>query len=166
MILTQSQKISNYETLRHIELVMQLLATMQHEISKRMFTHDRSKLESPEMEMFEQFADQLAGMTYGSPEYHECLGRMKSMALGHHYANNKHHPEFFANGVDGMSLIDLIEMICDWKASSKRHQNGDIYKSIEISTERFNLSPQLVQILKNTVPLLEPVYAGTTQKDL
>jgi hypothetical protein len=31
--------------------------------------------------------------------------------LKHHYAHNRHHPEFFGeDGVDGMSLVDVIEM--------------------------------------------------------
>lgn len=40
--------------------------------------------------------------------------------------------------------------MCDWKAASMRHEDGDIRKSIEKNTKRFNLSPQLVNILKNT----------------
>ena len=161
-----NQKITNYETLKHIEIVMRLLATMQNEILQRMFSHDRSKLESPELEMFAQFTDKLAGMTYGSEEYKQGLEEMKTSALGHHYENNRHHPDFFANGVDDMNLIDILEMFCDWKAASLRHDNGDIYKSLEINTERFNLSPQLAKILRNTIPLLYFAYGGRTQKYL
>jgi hypothetical protein len=164
--LSESQKATNYETLKHIELVMQLLETMKHELSRRQFSHDRSKLESPEMEMFEQFTHRLAGMTYGSDEYKECLEEMKRLALGHHYENNRHHPEHYPNGIEGMNLIDMVEMVCDWQAASKRHGDGNIYRSIEINTDRFNLSPQLVQILKNTVPLLTNVYSANTQKHL
>ncbi len=54
--------------------------------------------------------------------------------------------------VNGMSLFDLLEMLLDWKAATERMQGGgDIMRSIEINTSRFNLSPQLVQILRNTV---------------
>lgn len=165
-MLTDNQKITNYETLKHIELVMHLLATMQNELLQRMFSHDRSKLESPEMEMFAQFTDKLASLTYGSDEYKQCLEEMKSSALGHHYENNRHHPEFFPNGVEDMNLIDLLEMVCDWKAASLRHNDGDIHKSLEINTERFNLSPQLAKILKNTIPLLYFTYGRKTQKYL
>jgi len=165
-MLTDKQKATNYETLKHIEMVMQLLATMQHEIARRMFSHDRSKLESPEMEMFEQFTDRLAGMTYGSDEYKQCLEEMKQSALGHHYENNRHHPEHFENGVEDMNLIDVIEMVCDWKAATLRHNDGDIYKSVEINAKRFNLSPQLVAIIRNTIPLLNRVYSARTQKYL
>ena len=162
--LTEKQKATNWETLKHIELVMQFLETMKHELSRRQFSHDRSKLESPEMEMFEQFTHRLAGMTYGSDEYKECLEEMKRSALGHHYENNRHHPEFFEDGVEGMNLIDVLEMLCDWAAAVRRHNDGNLERSIEINTERFNLSPQVVKILKNTVPMIQSIYANDTQK--
>jgi len=57
-------------------------------------------------------------------------------------------------GVNGMTLIDLIEMLCDWKAASERHRDGCIRKSIEINTKRFTLSQQLAKILENTVSVL------------
>jgi hypothetical protein len=165
-MLTEKQKITNWETLKHIEVVMQLLATMQHEIALRMFSHDRTKLQSPELEMFEIFTDKLAALTYGSEAYEQCRQEMLDSALGHHYENNRHHPQFFENGVDDMNLIDLIEMLCDWKASTLRSSDGDIWYSIEHNAKGFNLTPQLVKILQNTVPLLTSVYSSPTQKHL
>ena len=53
-------------------------------------------------------------------------------------------------GINGMSLLDLLEMFCDWKAATERHADGDIKRSIEINRDRFNMSPQLAQILDNT----------------
>lgn len=53
--------------------------------------------------------------------------------------------------VDKMTLVDLIELLCDWVAATKNNRNGNIHKSIEFNTKRFNLSPQLAQILTNTV---------------
>lgn len=167
-MLTDNQKITNYETLKHIELVMQLLASMQNELSRRMFSHDRSKLESPEMEMFEQFGDRLAKVAYGSDEYKQGLEEMKKSALGCHYENNRHHPEHFPNGIEDMNLIDIVEMLCDWGAASRRHQDGSIYKSLEINKVRFGISDQLHSILLNTVSLLEKNQFGglTSQKYL
>ena len=51
----------------------------------------------------------------------------------------------------GMSLFDLIEMICDWRAATRRHADGDILKSIEINQKRFGYSDELKQIFYNTV---------------
>ena len=40
--------------------------------------------------------------------------------------------EIYANGVAGMDILDLVEMLCDWKAASERTKDGDFQKSIEI----------------------------------
>ncbi|WP_216369609.1 DUF5662 family protein, partial [Brevibacillus sp. MCWH] len=69
--------------------------------------------------------------------------------------NNSHHPEFYENGVDGMDLFDLVEMVCDWMAAAKRHDDGNIYESLKINKERFGLSDQLYNIIKNTVDKFE-----------
>jgi len=56
-----------------------------------------------------------------------------------------------ASSVSGMDLLDVVEMLCDWKAAGMRHADGDMLKSLEINRERFGLSDQLYAILKNTV---------------
>jgi hypothetical protein len=50
-----------------------------------------------------------------------------------------------------MTLLDLIEMLVDWKAASERHNDGNIRKSVEINGKRFEMSPQLIRIFENTV---------------
>ena len=47
-------------------------------------------------------------------------------------------------------LTEPVEMICDWKAAGERHKDGSIVRSIQMNTERFKLSEQLVDILYNT----------------
>lgn len=153
MSLTQEQEAVNFATMRHIERVRNLLNVCVAELLKRGELHDQSKLESPEVELFTEFTEKLKGCTYGSPEYNEFLEAMKP-ALQHHYANNRHHPEHFANGIGDMNLLDLIEMFCDWKAASERHNDGNIRKSIEHNADRFGMSPQLVKIFNNTVEVL------------
>ena len=76
-------------------------------------------------------------------------------ALDHHYANSRHHPEHFANGINDMNLIDIMEMLADWKASSMRHNDGNLLKSIELNQQRFGYDDQLKQILLNTAKLLD-----------
>ena len=41
-------------------------------------------------------------------------------------------------------------MFFDWKAATERHDDGDIYKSLNINKDRFKISDQLINILKNT----------------
>lgn len=57
--------------------------------------------------------------------------------------------------ISNMTLIDLIEMMCDWKAATLRHGDGDIYKSLEMNATRFGYSEQLHKILKNTIDEIE-----------
>jgi hypothetical protein len=70
--------------------------------------------------------------------------------LAHHDATNRHHPEHFPNGANGMTLVDLIEMLADWKAATERGRDGDLAQTLEIHRERFGLAPQLMDILSNT----------------
>lgn len=137
------------DTTQHIGRVRDLLRAVRVNLIVRAKVHDESKLKDPEKEIFDEFTPKLKGSTYGSPEYMGFLSAMRP-ALEHHYAHNSHHPEFFANGVDGMSLLDIIEMLCDWKAATERHADGCLEKSIQINAQRFSLSPQLVNILQNT----------------
>jgi hypothetical protein len=54
-----------------------------------------------------------------------------------------------------MNLLDLIEMFCDWKAASERHNDGNLRKSIEINGQRFSMPPELIEIFENTVEVVE-----------
>lgn len=111
-------------------------------------------MKSPEVEAFAEFTPKLAGSTYGSPEYEAFRAAMKP-ALDHHYARNSHHPEHYPDGINGMDLLDLVEMFCDWKAAGERHNDGNILKSIEKNATRFEMSPQLVRIFTNTAKLFD-----------
>lgn len=144
------KQVSVYKTMRHIETVRNHLNTVVKELLIRGEQHDQSKLESPEVEIFDEFTPQLRGLTYGSPEYKECMKKIKP-AVDHHNSVNRHHPEHHLNGIKDMTLIDLIEMLCDWKASSMRQNDGNILKSIEMNQKRFKYSNELKQIFDNTV---------------
>lgn len=54
-------------------------------------------------------------------------------------------------GIKGMSLLDILEMLIDWKSATLRHDDGDILKSIEINQKRFGYSDELKNILLNTI---------------
>jgi hypothetical protein len=149
--LTDASKV---QTLQHIRLVARLLSGCICELARRQSEHDASKLEPPEVEGFAEWTPQLAASTYGSPEYHAMLLEMEPF-LNHHYGVNKHHPEHWFHGIQGMDLFDLTEMLCDWYASASRHTNGDVLRSIEINQKRFKYSDDLKQILINTADTLK-----------
>ncbi len=141
---------SRIQTYEHIQTVQRLLGEAIRDLQERQRVHDQSKLKSPEVEAFDEWTPKLNASAYGTPEYAAMLAAMKP-ALDHHYAHNSHHPEYYADGIRGMSLLDLIEMICDWQAATLRHNDGDIQRSIELNQKRFGYSDELKQIFKNTV---------------
>jgi len=138
------------DTFQHILNVSTILNGFISKLLERQTNHDLSKLQDPEWPIFEKVTPQLAELTYGSPEYKKALEEM-GPALEHHYANNRHHPEFHKAGIDGMNLFDILEMLADWKAATLRHNDGDILKSIAINKGRFGMSDQLTRILLNTI---------------
>ena len=142
------------ETQKHIETVRKYIRFMIDKIEMRGVKHDASKLESPEVEVFAEYTPKLNNTTFGSEEYYRNLENMKA-ALDHHYAANRHHPEHFVNGVNDMTLVDILEMFCDWKASTLRHNDGNLLRSIETNAERFKIDSQLTQILINTARMID-----------
>ena len=142
------------ETQKHIESVRKYIRFMIDKLDNRGVKHDASKLESPEVELFADVTPKLAETTYGSDEYNGFLEKLKP-ALDHHYASNRHHPEHFVNGINDMTLIDILEMFCDWKASTLRQNDGNLLKSIESNAERFHMDGQLKQILINTARMID-----------
>lgn len=138
------------KTREHIMRVARHISDCIRMLLIRAEYHDFSKLQEPEVSIFEDYTKKLETTEYGSDEYKEHLKAMKP-ALDHHYANNRHHPEFHADGVEGMTLIDLMEMLCDWMAACARHPNGDIMESISINEKRFSIPPCIAKILRNTI---------------
>ena len=144
------------ETQKHIEKVRKYIRFFTDKLTSRGVNHDVAKLESPEVELFAEYTPKLATTEYNSEEYKQCLAGLKP-ALDHHYATYRHHPEHFANGVNDMNLIDLVEMLADWKAASERQHNGNLLTSIEVNANRFKMTDQLKQILLNTAKTLDEV---------
>lgn len=141
-------------TIEHIELVRKYIRFFTERLTDRGEKHDASKLTEEELPYFAEHTENLNKIEYGSEEYKAELEALKP-ALDHHYNSNRHHPEYHKNGIEDMNLIDILEMLCDWKASCERNKNGNLLKSIEINSERFHINEQLTQILINTARLLE-----------
>ena len=145
------------ETIEHIRKVQQYLNRAIANLMERARIHDASKLVEPEASIFAEKTARLKGLDYGSDEYKQCLAEMKP-ALDHHYSFNRHHPEHWAGGIKDMTLLDLIEMFCDWKAATERHATGDLSKSIELNKKRFGYSDDLEAIFHRTRLELFPTH--------
>lgn len=153
------------DTRDHIHRVQALLEVCAFDLVDRGRKHDASRLREPEKSAYDKFTPLLKEHAYGSPEYRATLKDHPEFkaAIAHHYAANRHHPEHFPNGVDGMTLLDVLEMLVDWKAASERHATGDFRHSLQHNLARFGLSLQLFHVLENTALELGWIEAGPTQ---
>lgn len=144
-----SEGCSNCETREHIDRVRHFMRRAADQLIDRGVRHDRSKLESPEAEGFAKCTHALKGLTYGSEEYKEQLKEMRPF-LKHHYEHNAHHPEHWDEGVRDMTLMDLIEMLCDWAAATERHADGCLGRSLHVNGGRFEIPRDIQEKLITT----------------
>lgn len=136
------------DTVDHIKKVQENLFAVTSNLVRRANVHDASKLEEPERFGYQGLSEALKGLTYGTPEHRAAFAPFKDI-IKHHYAHNSHHPEHWHLGVTDMSILDIVEMLADWRAANDR-TGGDFGHSIQVSVSRFNISEQLHAILINT----------------
>lgn len=131
----------------HIGKVQYWLRNILAQLEGRSKYHDASKLKEPEKSIFDQYTWRLKNTVFGSDAYKAQLVGMGE-GLKHHYAANRHHPEHFENGINGMTLVDLVEMYCDWQAAAERQ-----HKPIDLDylSKRFGIELQLAGIILNTL---------------
>ena len=133
----------------HVLRVQTRMAEVLSDIARRMVVHDQSKYSDIELPLIVGKAT-LNAVPYGTDEYKVALGKVEDSLVGH-YFNNSHHPEHFADdGIGAMSLLDLLEMLCDWKAAGEQN-GGSIKESLRINVERYNISPELTKVLRRTI---------------
>ena len=145
---------SRPDTEAHVAEVARLLSVVTDELTRRGVEHDHTKLDELKS-TFDEVTPKLEGLTYGSEEYKKSLHDIKP-ELDYHYAQESHHVfEHYPNGVYDATLMDVTEMVCDWIAASKRHEDGDVTKSLEINRERYDIEPQLFALISNTVRRLK-----------
>ncbi len=140
---------SRPDTWAHIHEVQTRLGEIVSALQCRALCHDQSKLVSPEVETFDEYTPKLKDSTYGSDEYKAFLAGMGE-GLEHHYDVNDHHPEHFDDGIHAMNLVQMVEMLCDWKAATMRHADGDLRRSIEQNAERFGYGGEITGLLLST----------------
>lgn len=151
----EETKDSTNETFKHIKRVEQLLNKVIKELLVRAEQHDAAKITHPkEKPLFDSHSDTLKDVEYNSKEYKEFLKELEP-ALQHHYSIYRHHPEHFEKGINDMNLIDLMEMLADWKASSERYKDGDIRESLKKNAKRFKIDSKIMKLLENTLDYLK-----------
>lgn len=137
------------KTVDHKERVGELMTACIANLMRRAVFHDHSKFTPDEWPTFAHATIRLKGLTYGSDEYKACLKDM-GPAIKHHQTTNSHHPEAHADGIHSMTLLDVMEMLCDWKAATERHADGCLNKSFDINRDRFGISREQEMWMRNT----------------
>lgn len=146
---------SRKDSQEHILLVQVLLGEFCTALALRGIEHDKDKLGGEFKDALDHWTPKLKEMEFGSDEYEVGRAAM-GFFVEQHYKKNRHHPEHYKHGMAGMTLVDLVEMFMDWVASTKRHKDGHILKSIEALEERFGYPPMLKQIFINTAESMLP----------
>jgi len=141
------------DTLRHISEVAENLAVMRSDLEQRGIKHDRSKLEEFEFDAFVKTRPKFKKANYGSPEYQECFDIIKP-AIERHYCNNRHHTGFHEGGFADMNLLDILEMLADWKAASRRSPNLSFKDSLPKAFERYHIPENMQKHIIATLDYL------------
>lgn len=168
------------ETKKHMERVAALLWQCAMNLHDRETRHDLSKLQDPEKEAFDRMTPRLKASTYGSDEYKAMLAELGPALQHHYANNRHHpehntpvecivcftRADKFVDGkcprcgnaqtgspkhtLRGMTMFDLLEMLCDWRAAGERHANGSLAASLKHNRERFSISDEMAALLENT----------------
>jgi hypothetical protein len=139
-----AKKVAVNKTLEHKFECYKNMMRVITELFDRALIHDNSKITDPEFTAYVEFMQNIKNYKFGTPEYIDFVENNDYCKL--HFGKNKHHPQYYENGIDGMTLIDIIEMYCDWLACTR-----NMKETIESSAKRFNISDQLKQIFLNTM---------------
>ena len=127
-----------------------MVAQVRANLEQRGISHDRSKFLADEFDAFVQTRPRFRSANYGSPEYRACVDEIRP-AIERHYARNRHHPDYYSQGVAGMSLIDLLEMLADWKAASDRNPNLTFADSLPKAYEKHGISEPMQRHIEQTL---------------
>jgi len=136
----------------HQRRVGTLLNKIASNLNNRAIYHDASKWQDAELVPLLFIADQYNRVEYNSPAYHS-LRKLIAPAIEHHEKGNRHHLGHFNNDISKMNLLDIIEMLADWKAASEKN-GGDVYNALERTAEQYKWPKELISILQNTLPFL------------
>jgi len=138
------------DTILHVSEIQEALEEMSSELRKRGLAHDRTKFQELEFDAFTSTRLRFKKVDYGTPEYKALVDEIKPV-VDHHYANNRHHPNYHEHGINSMTLIDIAEMLADWKVAARRSPNNKFKDTLEFAFNKHGISKQLGQIIKNTL---------------
>ena len=141
------------DTIMHVREVQDNLKDITNDIDKRGIVHDMSKFQEPEFSVFCETRPEFVNVNYGTPEYKAVCEKAK-VAVDHHYENNRHHVAFHKDGIKDMNLLDVLEMLADWKAANKRSSDLSFEDSLPKCFENYKIDETLQNLIINTLKYL------------
>ena len=138
------------DTILHINEVQEAIEEISSEIKKRGLLHDLTKFQPCEFDAFASTRERFKKANYGTSEYQALCEEVKP-AIDHHYVNNRHHTGYHKNGINDMNLIDIIEMVADWKAASRRSPDKTLEDTLHYAFAKNKIQDQLAKIITNTL---------------
>lgn len=141
------------DTIVHVSEVQANLHDMVSDLEKRSIVHDLSKFQDPEFSVFCSTRPEFKKVNYGTPEY-EAVTEKAREGVEHHHAHNRHHTAYHENGIDDMNLMDIIEMLADWRAASRRSPDLSFADSLPKAFEKYKIEPALQKTILNTIEYL------------
>jgi len=159
--LKTKKDIEFYESVvQHKKAISDIMYKLADMIRKRADAHDDSKLDSTEFNKWSLNYLPESKRNLDNKEFKktfEKLGEVREI----HYSKNRHHLEFFNGDIKKINIIDLLEIICDWIASTANQDKGNLRLTIERAKERFKFSKEIEHIILNTLELLEIILEVT-----
>lgn len=148
-----------YQTIKkHRKQVGSYLKSIIENIGDRAHAHDISKFMEDELNGFSYFERMDPSLKYGSPEYKEAFKKIEHHvreAIILHHSRNDHHPEYH-NNVQDMNFLQIIEMVCDWKAASETYSDsGSFMRSVEIGMGKYDFSDPQIWLINQVADFLE-----------
>ena len=141
------------DIIAHISEVAENLSQMVGDLEQRAKAHDRSKFEPLEFDAFVQTRPKFRVANYGTPEYQECVDAIKP-AIDHHYQVNCHHTGFYSGGFADMNLLDIIEMLADWRAASRRSPDLTFKDSLPRAYKKYGIPDNMQRHIEQTLDYL------------
>lgn len=155
-------------TNHHIELVQNNICLFQEsgeyndifdELALRASSHDRSKFSEPELTPYIWLTWKYH-CEWNNIPFKLPIGMDQKIrdAKFHHFSNNRHHPEWHFD-LNDMTIVDLIEMVCDWKAAGQEfgekslvgYANRVLGKKLHFDQKKINLIYKLIHKIDRMV---------------
>jgi hypothetical protein len=133
--------------------VSENLKEVESELNRRGIVHDKSKFLPIEHDAFVKTRPDFKKANYGTPEYQKCIEAIQP-SIDHHYSNNRHHVAYHENGFSDMNLIDILEMLADWKAANRRSPDLNFEDSLPSCYKKYNIPENMQKHIEKTLKYL------------